>query len=98
MELRVAAYRMRTWLRHQLTARHTGGHGVHSPSLFELVRMIMMDNNRYYYWAEIEKLREKLLADERALRFVDYGSGARERGEQRMRQVRAIAGQSWARK
>lgn len=98
MKLRVAAYRMRTWLRHQLTARHTGGHGVHSPSLFELVRMIMMDNNRYYYWAEIEKLREKLLADERALRFVDYGSGARERGEQRMRQVRAIAGQSLARK
>ena len=96
MELRVAAYRMRTWLRHQLTARHTGGHGVHSPSLYELVRMIMMDNNSYYYWAEIEKLRAKLLADERALCFVDYGSGAEERGAQSLRQVRAIAGQSLA--
>ena len=75
MELRVALYRAKSWLRHQLTAWNTGGEGVHSPYLFEWVRMVMMDKNAYYIWGEIERCREKMLRDERELEFVDYGSG-----------------------
>ena len=75
MELRVALYRAKSWLRHQLTAWNTGGEGVHSPYLFEWVRMVMMDENAYYIWGEIERCREKMLRDERELEFVDYGSG-----------------------
>ena len=74
MELRVALYRAKSWLRHQLTAWNTGGEGVHSPYLFEWVRMVMMDKNAYYIWGEIERCREKMLRDERELEFVDYGS------------------------
>ena len=74
MELRVALYRVKSWLRHQLTAWNTGGEGVHSPYLFEWVRMVMMDKNAYYIWGEIERCREKMLRDERELEFVDYGS------------------------
>ena len=75
MELRVVLYRAKSWLRHQLTAWNTGGEGVHSPYLFEWVRMVMMDKNAYYIWGEIERCREKMLRDERELEFVDYGSG-----------------------
>ena len=75
MELKVALYRAKSWLRHQLTAWNTGGEGVHSPYLFEWVRMVMMDKNAYYIWGEIERCREKMLRDERELEFVDYGSG-----------------------
>ena len=75
MELRVALYRAKSWLRHQLTAWNTGGEGVHSPYLFEWVRMVMMDKNSFYIWGEIERCREKMLRDERELEFVDYGSG-----------------------
>ena len=75
MELRVALYRAKSWLRHQLTAWNTGGEGVHSPYLFEWVRMVMMDKNSFYIWGEIERFREKMLRDERELEFVDYGSG-----------------------
>ena len=75
MELRVALYRAKSWLRHQLTAWNTGGEGVHSPYLFEWVRMVMMDKNAYYIWGEIERCREKMLRDERESEFVDYGSG-----------------------
>ena len=74
MELRVALYRAKSWLRHQLTAWNTGGEGVHSPYLFEWVRMVMMDKNAYYIWGEIERCREKMLRDERELEFLDYGS------------------------
>ena len=71
----MALYRAKSWLRHQLTAWNTGGEGVHSPYLFEWVRMVMMDKNAYYIWGEIERCREKMLRDERELEFVDYGSG-----------------------
>ena len=70
----MALYRAKSWLRHQLTAWNTGGEGVHSPYLFEWVRMVMMDKNAYYIWGEIERCREKMLRDERELEFVDYGS------------------------
>ena len=79
MELRVALYRAKSWLRHQLTAWNTGGEGVHSPYLFEWVRMVMMDKNAYYIWGEIERCREKMLRDERELEFVDYGSAMKSR-------------------
>ena len=79
MELRVALYRAKSWLRHQLTAWNTGGEGVHSPYLFEWVRMVMMDKNSFYIWGDIERCREKILRDERELEFVDYGSAIKSR-------------------
>ena len=75
MKKNVYLYRVSSWLKHQLTARNTGGHGVHSPYLFEWVRMVMSDKNTYYVWDEIEEIRRELLEDTRELDFVDYGSG-----------------------
>ena len=76
MDWQTAIYRVGSYLRHSLTARHTGGHGIHSPYLFEWVRMVMSDENSYYAWREIEKVRANMLADTRVVEFEDYGSGA----------------------
>ena len=75
MDMKTLIYRAKSWLKHQLTARNTGGHGVHSPYLFEWVRMVMSDKNTYYVWDEIEEIRQEMLKDTRELEFVDYGSG-----------------------
>ena len=75
MKLSTAIYRALSWLRHQLTARNTGGHGIHSPYLFEWVRMVLHDENVYYAWEKIEEVRTRMLADEREVEFVDYGAG-----------------------
>ena len=75
MKVSTGLYRLGSWVRHLLTARNTGGHGVHSPYLFEWVRMVMDDKNSYYVWAAIERVREQMLVDERMIDFVDYGSG-----------------------
>ena len=75
MKKNVYLYRVSSWLKHQLTARNTGGHGVHSPDLFEWVRVVMSDKNTYYVWDEIEEIRQEMLKDTRELEFVDYGSG-----------------------
>ena len=37
--------------------------------------MVLSDENSYYAWGEIEKVRAKMLADEREVSFVDYGAG-----------------------
>ena len=79
MLIRTGLYRIGAFIKHCLTARNTGGHGVHSPYLFEWVRMVMSDKHNYYSWAAIEECREKLLHDDRELEFVDYGSGVRSR-------------------
>ena len=76
MDWQTVIYRVGSYLRHSLTARHTGGHGIHSPYLFEWVRMVMSDENSYYAWREIEKVRANMLADTREVEFEDYGSRA----------------------
>ena len=73
MDCKTLLYRAKSWLRHQLTAWNTGGEGVHSPYLFEWVRMVMMDTNSYYKWEEIEACRKDMLQDSRVIHFVDYG-------------------------
>lgn len=98
MTIKNGLYRVKSWLKYQLTAWNTGGEGIHSPYLFEWVRMVMADKNSYYIWGEIERVREKMLRDERVLRFVDFGSGAKEKGEVRERRVRELAKNSLASK
>lgn len=76
MDLRTLLYRAKSWAKFHLTAWNTGGEGIHSPYLFEWVRMVMSDKHGYYVWKDIEVCRERLLRDERLLDFVDYGSGS----------------------
>jgi len=98
MKKNVYLYRVSSWLKHQLTARNTGGHGVHSPYLFEWVRMVMSDKNTYYVWDEIEELRQEMLKDTRELEFVDYGSGKLKGENGERRRVCDIARGSLARR
>ena len=64
----------------------------------------MSDENSYYAWEAIEKRRERMLADERIVEFVDYGSGgegnrfAEDRGAVEDRRVKDIAKGSLAKK
>ena len=93
MKKNVYLYRVRTWLRHYLTAWNTGGEGVHSPYLFEWVRMVMSDRHAYRIWEEIEGVRARMLWSEQVIEFVDYGSGVKQSGEQVIdeRKVKNIA-------
>lgn len=94
MNVKTLIYRMVAWIRHRLGARNSGGHGIHSPYLFEWVRMVMSDENQYYVWDEIEKIRMALLNDTSELEYVDYGSGAKEKGEVSTKRVCDIAARS----
>lgn len=79
-------HRIASYIRHRLTSWNTGGEGVHSPYLFELVRMVIYDENRYYSWQDIENRRYAMLHAPKMLHVTDYGTG--QSGD---RQVKDIA-------
>ena len=81
MKKNVYLYRVSSWLRHYLTSWNTGGEGVHSPYLFEWVRMVMSDRHAYRVWEEIEGVRARMLWSAQVIEFVDYGSGVKQSGE-----------------
>ena len=76
MSVSNALYHARSFARHQLTAWHTGGEGIHSPTLFYVVRMVVYDDNAYYAFPRIEQQRTALLRSTDMVQQVDYGTGA----------------------
>ena len=91
MNLKNRLYQLCTWMIHAMTAWNTGGENIHSPYLFEWVRMIMYDTHAYYSWADIEQCRCAMLESSKALTYVDYGCGKRTHTMTSQRMVRDIA-------
>ncbi len=91
MNLKNRLYQICTWIIHIVTARNTGGENIHSPYLFEWVRMVMYDSHTYYAWSDIEQRRCAMLCDPKVLTYVDYGSGNRTHTMASQRTVRDIA-------
>lgn len=79
-------YRTLSYLKHHLLAWNTGGEGVHSPSLFYIVRYLFPKQHGYYVWRDIEERREAMLCAPKPIPITDYGTG-----KDSVLQVRQIA-------
>lgn len=86
-------FRVSQYLVHLLRARNTLGHGIHSPSIYEMVRMIIHDDNAYYCYEAIETERTRLLGDNSDIYINDLGTG-----HSRRCKVREVAQRSLERK
>lgn len=71
-----ALYHIVKQLKHNLTARHTKGFGVHSPFLFYFTQSVIYGKHPYYEYARIEKYRNNLLQCHDKIYIDDYGTGA----------------------
>jgi predicted O-methyltransferase YrrM len=60
---------------HFITARNTGGYGIHSPFLFMFNQNVIEEKHPFYIFNKIEKLRLNLLNDHSVLSITDYGTG-----------------------
>lgn len=79
---------VRAYLRH---LRHAGDrHDVHSPFVFALVTQVLRKRTPRAEFADIEKLRMKLLADRGMIAVTDLGAGPH-RGNTRQRRISEIA-------
>lgn len=90
MNARNALYRFSSAVCHALTARNSKGEGIHSPYLFELVRMVLYDTHPYYFFAPVEQRRYAMLHASKRVDCTDYGTGGKH-GMRRQRLVSDIA-------
>ncbi len=91
MQLAQGLYRIGSYLRHRLTAFHTGGEGIHSPYLFYWVRFCLYDSNRYYAFSAIERQRQLFLQSHQQVTLTDYGTGQARPAVRPVRQIAATS-------
>ncbi len=63
------------YTRHALKAKHTKGHGIHSPYLYRFTQNAVYEKNPFYLFNSIEALRESLKYDDRTIAMEDFGTG-----------------------
>lgn len=51
-------------------------HGVHSPFVFQFINEVLKDTRHYYFFEEIQKLRNEMYADKTLLNIEDFGAGS----------------------
>lgn len=70
-------FELKSYLKHCIYAKGRGGHGVHSPLIYELVTQVLKKDKALYSFAEIEEQRERLLSENNIIEVEDFGAGSR---------------------
>jgi predicted O-methyltransferase YrrM len=71
----MSLYAARKYLLYQLNAKNE--HSIHSPFVFRLYTEVIRNQQKYYAYDELEKLRKKLLDDESVIEVTDFGAGSK---------------------
>lgn len=61
MKLDIIKYRLGSYLKYFMSARHRKGYGIHSPFAFYLVRELLGEKHPFYAFRKIEAVRQSLL-------------------------------------
>ena len=78
-------YTIKKYLGYQLFSSHRRGHGIHSPFVFDLIDKVFRNKTAPSVVLDIEKIRKKLIRDNRVISVKDLGSGSdRMKGNLRM--------------
>jgi predicted O-methyltransferase YrrM len=78
------------YLKYILISKHRKGHGIHSPFVFDLVSRIFRNKIDPDIVCNIEKIRKKMISDQRSIIVKDFGSGS-EKLKTNLRKVSDIA-------
>ena len=68
------------YLRHRLLAGHRNGYGIHSPFVYDLVRNVVFDKNRWDVPGRLREYHHKTRNADGSLQVHDLGAGSRLRG------------------
>lgn len=83
------SWMIKNYLKHVFKAKR-GGHGVHSPFVYQLVENVLNNQHHFYSFEELSKLRKELLQNETALSIDDMGAGSQKLSASK-RKVKDIA-------
>ena len=64
------------YINYYLTASNGKGHGIHSPFVYDFIKIVLNDKKKYHEYDLIEKLRAELLSDKRIIEVEDFGAGS----------------------
>jgi len=70
-------HQLKHYLWHLVRATNSGGHGVHSPFLFDFIRNVVMEKHPFYCFESIEKQRDALTGNTTLIELNDFGTGHR---------------------
>ena len=62
------------YLKYKLFSKPRKGHGIHSPFIYELVDKVFQDKEIYKEYDLVEKLKERLLNEERKINIKSFGA------------------------
>jgi predicted O-methyltransferase YrrM len=64
------------YLHYYLTASNGKGHGIHSPFVFDFIKNVLNDKQKYPAYQSIEKIRKQLLSNSSVIEVEDFGAGS----------------------
>lgn len=67
-------FRALKYLKYIFLARHRKGHGIHSPFIYNLVSKVFRNKTDSDVVCTIEKVRKKMISDQRSIKVNDLGS------------------------
>jgi predicted O-methyltransferase YrrM len=80
---------IKEYIKYYFSAKR-GGHGVHSPFVFDFVETILEDKRPFYAFDEIKQYRKILYSEDTLLKIEDFGAGSH-KNNQLQRKVSEIA-------
>lgn len=69
-------HQIKNFVRHFFTAKRNG-HGVHSPFAYQLCEEVFYNKNKFYYFEELNTIRNLLLTNETEIIVEDFGAGSK---------------------
>ncbi len=79
---------LKSFIKHRLTAKTR--HGIHSPFIYRLIDEVIYDFKPRQEYDDIERLRARLLKDNRIVRITDLGAGSHVNNN-KQKQVKQLA-------
>ena len=77
------------YLHYCITASNGRGHGIHSPFVFNFIKKVLNDKQKYPAYREIESIRQQLLKDKTLIHVEDFGAGSTT-GKSNLRSIASI--------
>src|SRR5690349_3348212 len=66
----------RKYFKYYFSASNAKGHGIHSPFVFNFIRLVLNDRNLYPEYRKVEMLRHSLAHNHFELKVDDLGAGS----------------------
>lgn len=77
----MSAWEAKKYLQYKLKAKNE--HSIHSPFVFKLYTEVIRNEERYYAYDELDRLRAQLLRDETVIEVTDLGAGSKKLSNKR---------------